>query len=339
VIDHPALLQLLDEATAADARSADDAELRATAVALEQARCRLDATQAHVLAELDARGATDRDLGLHTGAWLAREAHLPIGVARQRVRVGTKLRTLLPGTDAALANGDISWHHAATIAGAANPRIARDIADLEPELLDAARGVAFDRWRAEVTARADLLDQDGGHDPNRDLARNRLSVSSTFGGATHLSGLLTGEHGVVASSAIEAHADRLFRRYQADHERHPEVVIPSRATLRALAFAEICRLAGASRTSGVPAACPGGTDWPASSDPSAQRTRSAEPSHSASSSAEPAPSSSEPSSGSRSAPTDPPSGASRPSGGERSTPPGPWLGGSQPPGGGGQLFD
>jgi hypothetical protein len=252
VIDHPSLQRLLSEAATADPAAAVDDDLLAAAVGLEAARCRLDAAQAHVLAELERRGTTARELGLHTGPWLAREAHLPVGAARERVRVAVKLATVLPGTDAALTDGRISWDHATVLARAANPRIAEDVAAIEDELVDAAAGTVFDVWRREVVGRAEELDQDGGHDPNRDLARNRLSASRTFDGSTHVSGLLTGEYGAVAAWVIDAHADRLFHRFKRDHKHHPEIAIPPRATLRALAFAEICRLAGTPGPTGPP---------------------------------------------------------------------------------------
>jgi hypothetical protein len=52
---------------------------------------------------------------------------------------------------------------------------------------------------------------------------------------------LVGEHALGVSAALDTKADQLFHRFSTDHEHCPDVVIPSRATLRALALAELCR--------------------------------------------------------------------------------------------------
>jgi hypothetical protein len=192
------------------------------------------------LAELDARGTCDRDFGLSTSGWLAKEAALPHGGARARVNVAKKLRRSLTGTAEALDRGDISWEQARVIADAANPRIEADLATIEPELLDAAHGVGVDRWRQEVQGIAALLDQDGGHDPAGDIESNRLHLGHSPD-ALSLSGALVGEHALISRAAIEHVADELFRAYTHDHRIDPSIPVPSRPTLRALAFAELCR--------------------------------------------------------------------------------------------------
>ena len=151
-----------------DVKVSDD-QLAAAAGALETVRAALDATQALVLAELHTRGCTDRDHGLRTGPWLAREAHLPVPAARARVKVAAVLVTWFPEVLQALTAGHISWEHAAVIARAANVRIAAQLAELQSHLLDAADATVFERWRLEVIGLADQLDPDGGHDPNLSL--------------------------------------------------------------------------------------------------------------------------------------------------------------------------
>ena len=108
-----------------------------------------------------------------------------------------------------------------------------------------ADGTSFAQWAAQVRALVELLDQDGPHDPNTELARNRLHLSGTLDGVTALSGQLGGNHTLTVRHAIEAVADDLFRRYTADHGVDPSLAVPARATLRALALAELCRRAGA----------------------------------------------------------------------------------------------
>ncbi len=48
-------------------------------LALEEARRLVDAAEGHVVAELEKRSVCERDHGLSTGGWLAREAMLPLG--------------------------------------------------------------------------------------------------------------------------------------------------------------------------------------------------------------------------------------------------------------------
>jgi hypothetical protein len=224
----------------ADVTSLTDDELVAEIRDLVGQRRRLDAREARVVAELDARGTCDRTFGLSTSGWLAKEAALPHGVARSRVNVARKLRRTFHDTADALERGDISWEQARVITDAANPRIEADLATIESELLDAAHGVGVDRWRQEVQGIATLLDQDGGHDPADDIESNRLHLGHNAD-ALSMSGSLVGEHALITRSAIEHVADELFRAYTHDHGIDPSIVVPSRATLRALAFAELCR--------------------------------------------------------------------------------------------------
>src|SRR3954466_13536346 len=99
------------KAAGLDARSAGDDELLAAARALASARTALDAATAHVLAELDGRGAADRGGGVAAGGargggggwargtWSARHAGLPTGAGRDRVRVARVLHDRLDSVD------------------------------------------------------------------------------------------------------------------------------------------------------------------------------------------------------------------------------------------------
>ncbi len=101
--------------------------------------------------------------------------------------------------------------------------------------------MGFDRWKLEVRGLVELLDQDGPHDPDRYLARNRLAWTRTTDGVTHLKGQLVGEHGVLFDQAVATKADELARRFAADHALTPEIAVPPRATLQALALLELIR--------------------------------------------------------------------------------------------------
>jgi hypothetical protein len=226
-----------------DPATSCDADLVARVVSIERRRTMLDAEEAVVLAELEARGTCDRDFGLKTAGWLAREAALPAPVARARVSVGSKLSRWFPAVADALASGRISWDHARVIVEVANPRIIAVVADNQIMLLALADRCRFEPWRAEVRALARLWDQDGGYDPNEDPASNRLSYGTTLDGLTSLAATLTGDNGEVVTQAIETKADELYRRAVADREHCADLALPSRATLRALALTELIRQA------------------------------------------------------------------------------------------------
>ncbi len=236
------LVERCSKAADADVVLAGDDELLAAATDLEAARRRLDAAQAHVLAELHARGTTLTEHGLPVGAWLAHATGQSHATSRQRVDVAVKLRRLLDVTDQALTDGRIGWEHARVLARAANPRIAPRIGGLQDELIGLADTKSFDRWRREVMAIAELADQNGGHDPASDEARNELYLHDV-GDMTHLSGKLVGATALLVKAAIESTADRLFRQAHADAQAtgSGEPVIASRANLRAMGLAELCR--------------------------------------------------------------------------------------------------
>jgi hypothetical protein len=228
---------------AAEAASATAERLTSRALELERQRVALDAEQALVLAELDARGTTLAEYGHFTAAWLAHEAALPAGVARTRLAVGRKLRTTLPLVAAALAAGRIGWEHARTLADLANPRIAAIVADNQELLLGLADRCRFEQWQAEVRALARMWDQDGGYDPNEDPDADRLSYGRTLDGLLTLAVTLTGERAELVEQAIEAKTDELFRQAVADEKVFPELITPSRRTLRAQALTELIRQA------------------------------------------------------------------------------------------------
>ncbi len=239
---HLAALAACRTAARADVTGLSDDELLAAAAAWEQARAALDAAQGHVLAELETRDVCDREAGLPTVAWLAHQAHLARPTAAGRVHTATKLRRL-DLTDEALAAGSITFDHARVLArAAANPRITDQVIAAQTELIDLAGRLLFGHWQRCVARLVDSWDQDGGYDPTRDLARNHLRLSD-LGDTTVLAGDLVGETALTIRQAIETETDRLWRRYHTDHDQTPDLEIPTRSTLQALALADICRRA------------------------------------------------------------------------------------------------
>ncbi len=220
-------------AAQADVRAASDDELCEAAIELEQARAALDAAEAHVLAELEVRGVCDRECGLGTASWVADRTHASRPHVATRLRVGTKLRSM-PVLDAALSAGQITFEHALALTHAANPRIADELAACQDELIDMARHAPYAIWRRQLGVLVELLDQDGGHDPDRDLARNHLHLNPLSGDQVILSGELVGEAALEFTQAVEAEADQLWRQFRDDHERrgdrhHAPALHPARA--------------------------------------------------------------------------------------------------------------
>lgn len=225
-----------------DLSFASDAELCNAAVELEAGLAALQAAQLHVLAELEVREVCDRQFGLSTASWLAGRTHLPRGVAGGRVRVATKLRRHLDQVDQAMSDGRVTFDHAKAMADSTNPRIADRVADHQDQFVDHAQHAPFAIWRRRLAELCELWDQDGGYDPARDRDRNRLHLNPV-GDTVAVSGELVGETALVVGQAIEREADRLFHRYHRDNELTPDCEMPSRATLRAEALADLCRRA------------------------------------------------------------------------------------------------
>jgi hypothetical protein len=215
------------------------AALEAEALALEALRHRIDARQAQLLAQLDAREVNDIRHGLQTATWLSREAHHSLGWSRRRVRVSRTLVEHFPQFLAALESGEISWEHCTTLVKTSNPRIVEDLSDLQDQLLDLARGATHARFRRDLHAIAALLDTDGPQPRDR-FDRNRLHLAATAMGIV-FDGELTDEHAVLVRAALESETDRIFHRYRSDHELDPTLDIPPRSTLRALALVSLCR--------------------------------------------------------------------------------------------------
>ena len=226
-----------------------DTELLDTIRTLAATRRHLDITEAATLAELHTRGTCDRLFGMTTQAWVAYETATPAAHTKSRCNTGLKLRTHFETVQQAVLEGTISFEHAAVICRAANPRIINDFAAIQDQMINMAQGTVFNRWKQQINALANLIDQDGGHNPNDDLNTNQLYLNTNFDGTTQLNATFTGGIAETLIQTIDRVADELFRQYANDNNYLiPPAPIPPRATLRALAFIEICRRANASET-------------------------------------------------------------------------------------------
>jgi len=241
-VEGVAALAALD-VRAIEVREVAPRQLMSLATTIEAARVRLDALQGRVLAELDARGSTEALEGLTTKPWVARECGLDPRVAGRRIRVGKVLARHLPETERALAEGRISFDHAAVLAGACNDRNAAELREVEAHLIEEARWVGFAKWENLVRGVAATLDEDGSYDPDQDLERNQLSMA-VVGDELVVKGALLGDGRVIVEQTIGHFADQLFRQYRND-EAVTGIAPPSRRVLQALALVEICRRARA----------------------------------------------------------------------------------------------
>ena len=198
------------------------------------------ARQMVLLAEMEVRRTCEAEFGLTTVAWLAQQAGISRASAKARVRVANVLRRDLDVTLERMLDGRVSFEQAKVMANALNPRICDRFCEMQDLVLDAAVGVTFERWRQDVAMIVRLLDEDGGHDPDGDVEANKLHVRAISGG-TALAGQFVGEHSMIVTRAIELVTEQVRRRIRADIEADPSIEMPCDATLRALAFEELCR--------------------------------------------------------------------------------------------------
>ena len=194
---------------------------------LAAARAAFEATELHVLAALDASGATEVQAQVKTAAWVAWETRTDRQAVTARLRVANRLRWPLTDVDAALAQGEISLEHATVLAKAAgNPRVAEAVVDLQGELVAQATRNPFGAWRTDVANVVNLLDQDGGFDPDRALRRNTVTATSPEPGRLALSVHLEGELAETVGQALEAATDRQYRRAVRDHQTTTDLAVP-----------------------------------------------------------------------------------------------------------------
>lgn len=224
-----------------DVRRCSDDELFDGVRGLAALRSLVEAAEAHALAELDTRGATDRVHGSRTVAWAAAETGQNRGSIHSRLKVGRALRHPFDLVDDAVCDGRLSFDHAKALVDVANPRCAAGLAAAQDQIIDLAEGATFAAWKRDVAALAELADTDGVEpDP---YAGNELRLPKTLDGRTEVNGTFDAANGLAVRTAIDDKTDELFRRFTRDAETTADLAIPGRAILRALALAELIRTA------------------------------------------------------------------------------------------------
>jgi Domain of unknown function (DUF222)/HNH endonuclease len=207
----PAGLEALaaDIAQLADQDPADlpDALLAEQTLALHRLRDRLDGLCMRRLAHLDGRGAAGAEAGapaLSTAAWLRAATCMGATAASRCVRTARALyRGPLRHTGQALADGDLSYEHAAVLSDAAHDLPPSRVVQAEPVLLDAARRLDPPRLRQLGSHLRQLLDPDRADQrERRRLEQRGLWLAGTFDGMLALQGLLDAEAGEAVQAAL-----------------------------------------------------------------------------------------------------------------------------------------
>lgn len=159
-----------------------DEVLSDAVLAAQRLRGSLDVAEARLLARWDARGVWRPSGAKTAAAWLAWREHLPIGVARQRVRQARALRNL-PAVEAAWGAGDVDRSHVTTLLGARNPRTETAFDKGHEDLLEQALRSSFSGFKRACDHWALFTDPDGAEQSaEEDRAAREVHLSESFGG-------------------------------------------------------------------------------------------------------------------------------------------------------------
>src|SRR6266540_3096448 len=230
-------------AAAIDGLAADDlnqlggALLAAQVLAMRRLLDQAEADWLRRLAAADAHGAAGAERGtqaLSTTGWLRATTRTSAATAAQRVRTARALhRGPLRATAAALAQGEVSYQHAAALADATSDLPPAKVAEAEPVLVDAARRLDPARLRRLAGHLREVVDPDTAEErTRRRLERRGLRLAATFEGMVDVKGLLDPE----AGEAVQAALAPLARPAGPDDQR-------SGAQRRADALGELARRA------------------------------------------------------------------------------------------------
>jgi hypothetical protein len=229
------LTVVVDELATEDLDAVPDSEAARRVLVLRRLIERLEGQWLRELAGVDGRGAAGADQGVpaeSTAGWLRHRTRMGHPDAHQRVRVARALhRGPLAGTAKALADGELSYLHAAVLTRATQHLPSHTVAAAEPVLLDAARRLDPPRLRKVVGYLGEVADPDAAD--QRALRRHERRWrwrSPTLAGMVAVDGLLDAEAGETLLTALEP----LARPSTADDDR-------SAAQRRADALTELAR--------------------------------------------------------------------------------------------------
>jgi len=205
------------------------AELGPMLVELRRDIDRLEAGWTRLLRGFDRSGGWADDGALSAKAWLRHHCRLAPGTASEKVTVARRLAEL-PATDAAFADGEISYSHVRVIARATGDVRPAAADRIEPVLAEAARELdpsrlrtAAEHWRHAVEPEVFLEVAEDAYQARR------FDISETFEGRHVVDGEFDPEGGAVIATAVHA-AERTSK----DDPRTPK-------QRRADAMENICR--------------------------------------------------------------------------------------------------
>ncbi len=172
----------LDELRSLDLDGAGDDVLTDAVLGLQRLRGGLDVAEARVLARWEAQGGWRPSGAKTAAAWLAWKEHLPISVARQRLRHARALRTL-PAVEDAWAQGEIDRSQLTTLLAARTPRSAEVFDREHKALLDVARERSFTDLKRACELFTQIVDPDGAEQhAEQDRAGRELHLAESFDG-------------------------------------------------------------------------------------------------------------------------------------------------------------
>ena len=207
------LTQAVDAAQRLDDDSVPPRQLADEVICLFIVINRLHSMVLTRLGRVDAHGVSSREYGSSTGSWLRHHTGLPSGQAADLVRTARSLRSSLPDTEAALASGEVTVHHARTIARTArsiedavppNEQV-KTVADVEAVMLQVGRAVDAGSLTGFASRVRQIADPDGALvDAQRAHERRWLTTSTTIDGMVSVDGLLDREAGALLLTALGA---------------------------------------------------------------------------------------------------------------------------------------
>jgi len=207
------LASAVDAAKALDTERASPRQLADEVISLFIVINRLHSMALTRLGRVDAHGVAARDFGSSTAAWLRHHTGLPSGQASDLVRTARSLQSTLPATRQALASGEVTIHHARTIARTARTvgdavqpdDRAETIAQVESVMVEVGRAVDAGSLTGFASRVRQIADPDGALlDAQRAHERRWLTTSTTVDGMVSVDGLLDREAGAVLLTALGA---------------------------------------------------------------------------------------------------------------------------------------
>src|SRR5713226_1132233 len=195
IVDHLAGQDL--NAVPADAMGDDQ-------IALQRICNRVQAEGLRRLRHFDSGQGYAPSGALSARAWLRWQLNLTANAASERVAISRRL-AVLPKTDQALADGDISYRHVTLIAEAASQLGDKFEAQAENILVETAKEVCPWRLQRAIWHVKHCLDSDGVlSDANKAHDRRFLHMSQTLDGVYRIDGWLDGEGGATLNTALDS---------------------------------------------------------------------------------------------------------------------------------------